>query len=98
MPGPFLAHSWGWDEVLYFGIPILGALFWVRWIEKRAAARKAAAAENDESGDDRTAASAAARKAAAAEDETPDGDHPAASDAGGEAEGPPANMARPDQS
>ena len=42
-----LAHSWGWDEVLYFAIPVVLALFWVRWIEKRATARKRAAAEAD---------------------------------------------------
>jgi hypothetical protein len=42
---PVLAHSWGWDEAVYFAIPIIGALFWVRWIEKRAKARKEAAAQ-----------------------------------------------------
>jgi len=37
----------GWDEVLYFAIPVVLALFWVRWIEKRAMARKKAAADTD---------------------------------------------------
>lgn len=41
---PVLAHSWGWDEVLYFAAPVVLALFWVRWIEVRARNRKAAAA------------------------------------------------------
>ena len=48
MPGPILAHSWGWDEVLYFAVPVIAALLWVRWIERRAAARKAAAAHDGE--------------------------------------------------
>ena len=46
---PILAHSWGWDEVLYFAVPITLALFWVRWIEKRAKARKEAAAAEEQS-------------------------------------------------
>jgi hypothetical protein len=54
---PVLAHSWGWDEVLYFAIPVVLALFWVRWIEVRARDRKAAAAA----------------EAAAAEEESPAG-------------------------
>lgn len=49
-PSIVLAHSWGWDEVAYFAVPVALALFWVRWIEKRAKARKEAAAaqESDE--------------------------------------------------
>ena len=48
-----LAHDWGWDEILYFGVPVAVVLFWVRWAEKRAAARKAAAREEtaDEAAD-----------------------------------------------
>ena len=30
-----LAHSWGWDEALYFAIPVALAVLWVRRIEKR---------------------------------------------------------------
>ncbi|MCJ7726884.1 MAG: hypothetical protein MUP76_10930 [Acidimicrobiia bacterium] len=37
---PVLAHSWGWDEVLYFAIPVVLALLWIRWIEVRACNRK----------------------------------------------------------
>ena len=47
-PLPILAHSWGWDEVLYFAVPVIGALFWVRWVEKRARARKAEDSEDAE--------------------------------------------------
>lgn len=36
-----LAHQWGWDELLYFAVPVVAVLYWVRWAEKRAAARKA---------------------------------------------------------
>ena len=46
MPGLIrvvLAHDWGWDEILYFGVPVAIVLFWVRWAEKRATARKEAA-------------------------------------------------------
>ena len=60
MPLPILAHSWGWDEVLYFAIPVVAALFWVRWIEKRAKARK------------EEAAAAAAAEEAAGEPADPD--------------------------
>jgi hypothetical protein len=42
---PVFAHSWGWDEIAYFAVPVMVALFWVRWIEKRAKARKEAAAQ-----------------------------------------------------
>lgn len=45
MTGPFaaalVAHSWGWDELLFFGIPIVVALFGIRWVERRAARRYA---------------------------------------------------------
>ena len=50
MPGPLLAHSWGWDEILYFAVPVVLAVLWVRWVEKRAAARKAAAVDTAEGG------------------------------------------------
>ena len=49
-PAVVLAHSWGWDEALYFGVPILAAIAWVRWIEKRSRARE----EAEDGGGDRT--------------------------------------------
>jgi hypothetical protein len=36
-----VAHSWGWDELLFFGIPIVLALVGIRWVERRAASRYA---------------------------------------------------------
>ncbi|MCB2224626.1 MAG: hypothetical protein KQH83_10715 [Actinobacteria bacterium] len=45
---PVLAHSWGWDEILYFGIPIAAAFVWIRWIERRARAAR----EQDETDHD----------------------------------------------
>lgn len=35
-----LAHQWGWDEILYFAVPVIVVLFWVRWAEKRARSRR----------------------------------------------------------
>ena len=48
---PILAHSWGWDEILYFAIPVALALLWVRRIEKRANARKQQEAEETAAGE-----------------------------------------------
>jgi hypothetical protein len=42
IPTVVLAHSWGWDEAVYFGVPIVAAVAWVRWIEKRARQRREA--------------------------------------------------------
>ena len=42
-----LAHQGGWDELLMFGLPILLAVFAVRWAEKRGKAKRAAAAEEE---------------------------------------------------
>lgn len=35
-----LAHEWGWDELLYFGLPVVAVLCGVRWVEKRARQRQ----------------------------------------------------------
>ena len=32
---PTLAHQGGWDELLWFAMPIAIAVMWVRWAEKR---------------------------------------------------------------
>jgi hypothetical protein len=45
---PLFAHSWGWDEILYFAVPAVLAIFWIRWAEKRAR-------RDRESGEDRDA-------------------------------------------
>jgi hypothetical protein len=50
-PELLLAHSWGWDEALLIGIPVIGAVFWVRWAEKRARQRRADAADGEGGGD-----------------------------------------------
>ena len=39
------AHAWGWDEILYFAVPAVLVLFWIRWIEQRSKARKETAEE-----------------------------------------------------
>lgn len=31
-----LAHQGGWDELLWFSIPIVIVVGWVRWAERRA--------------------------------------------------------------
>lgn len=36
-----VAHSWGWDELIFFGIPIVLALVGIRWVERRAGQRYA---------------------------------------------------------
>lgn len=35
-----LAHQYGWDEIILFGVPIVLALIGVRWAEKRAKQKK----------------------------------------------------------
>ena len=42
MSPAILAHQWGWDELLYFAVPVVAMLVWVRWAEKRARSRKQA--------------------------------------------------------
>jgi len=39
----FLAHQGGWDELMWFSVPVLLMLTWVRWAEKRAKLRKSEA-------------------------------------------------------
>lgn len=34
-----LAHQGGWDELLFFGVPVVLALLAVRWAERRAKKR-----------------------------------------------------------
>lgn len=34
-----LAHSWGWDEILMFAVPVALALGGIRWVERRAATK-----------------------------------------------------------
>lgn len=36
-----LAHQGGWDELLWFSVPIVAVLLWVRWAERKARSRKA---------------------------------------------------------
>ncbi len=49
MPGlTLLGHQGGWDEVLYFVVPVLAVVAWVRWAEKRARRRR----EDDEGTDE----------------------------------------------
>ena len=36
MIAAILAHQGGWDEVLLFAVPAIGAVLLVRWAEKRA--------------------------------------------------------------
>ena len=48
---PLLAHSWGWDEVLMFAVPLVLAFFGIRWAERRAAQRYAEGGEATEDGE-----------------------------------------------
>jgi len=32
----FLAHQGGWDELMWYSVPVILALTWVRWAERRA--------------------------------------------------------------
>lgn len=42
-----LAHAGGWDEALIFGVPVVLAIFGVRWAERRARRRREESAESD---------------------------------------------------
>lgn len=35
-----LAHQGGWDELLWFLVPVALVVFWVRWAEKRSRDRR----------------------------------------------------------
>lgn len=35
----FLAHQGGWDELIWFAVPIVAVVLWVRWAERRAVNR-----------------------------------------------------------
>ena len=35
-----LAHQGGWDELLWFAVPIVAVLLWVRWAERKARSRR----------------------------------------------------------
>lgn len=37
-----LAHQGGWDELLWFTVPVAIAIVWVRWAEKRGRAAREA--------------------------------------------------------
>lgn len=37
---PYLAHQYGWDEIVLFAVPIVLALLAVRWAEKRSKRKK----------------------------------------------------------
>jgi hypothetical protein len=39
------AHAGGWDEALYFGLPVVLAVLGVRWAEKRARRKREAEEE-----------------------------------------------------
>lgn len=43
-----IAHQGGWDELLWFSIPIVAVLMWVRWAERRARIRPESKAEAKE--------------------------------------------------
>lgn len=68
LTGAVLAHSWGWDELLFFGIPIVLALVGIRWVERRAGRRYA------ETHADGTAEDAPKAVARPGEPPTPEGD------------------------
>jgi hypothetical protein len=36
-----LAHQGGWDELLWFSLPVVIVMVWLRWAEKRARDRQA---------------------------------------------------------
>ena len=36
-----LAHQGGWDELLWFSVPIVIVVLWVRWAERKARTRAA---------------------------------------------------------
>jgi hypothetical protein len=45
-----LGHQGAWDEILYFLVPVIAVVAWVRWAERRARARRDAESEPDEEG------------------------------------------------
>ena len=49
-----LAHQGGWDEFLYFAVPAVLAILGLRWVERRAARRRAEEQENQPSDDENT--------------------------------------------
>ena len=49
------AHRGGWDELLYFAVPVIVVLFAIRWVEKRSRQKpddKPAEAEHDSEAED----------------------------------------------
>ena len=42
----FFGHQGGWDELMWFAIPVLLVLTWVRWAEKRSRIRQSDARES----------------------------------------------------
>lgn len=44
-----VAHQGGWDEVLWFGTPVVLVVLWVRWAERRARERLGAEADEGSS-------------------------------------------------
>lgn len=40
-----VGHQGAWDEVLYFAVPVIAVLLWVRWADRRARGRRDAEAE-----------------------------------------------------
>jgi hypothetical protein len=45
-----LGHQGAWDEILYFLVPVIAVVAWVRWAEKRARARRDAESEEPADG------------------------------------------------
>jgi hypothetical protein len=45
-----LGHQGAWDEILYFLVPVVVVVAWVRWAEKRARARREAGADDSPQG------------------------------------------------
>jgi hypothetical protein len=45
-----VAHQGGWDELMWFSVPIVAVALWVRWAERRARARTVSRAEAEEPG------------------------------------------------
>ncbi len=42
----FFGHQGGWDELMWFAIPVLLVLTWVRWAEKRSRIRQSDAPQS----------------------------------------------------
>ncbi len=45
-----VAHQGGWDELMWFVVPVIAVLTWVRWAGRRARVRASGKAEGEESG------------------------------------------------